>query len=513
MTQTITHGTHAIIYTDGGYKANIQLGGWGIHGFTYTQEESKQGTGCKVAVITEKGYMPKDYTLKKSDKPITVKSYLNGYGTIAVNATNNTAELMAFNKALNWVAAHPELTHVTFRLDSKYVLEGYQSFLPRWRENGWLKRDGTPVVNQAFWESISATKTILDARENLAFKYEWVKGHSDEYGNETADSHATRGMLAGANGNLDTNYFKESDAKGYWKPRGDRSRFLNQPNWYFASIAGGEGSADNTAVRGETGHTVYYSGFSGKKKGKKDQDVNPINNLGKEIPDARFSICYLKEGDPVMEEIRSAILDMAAGRYRGLMVGDLQTIFDKRRYSEVLTYGADMFMKDYSRLRMLYDTDNIACEEISPARLVYRAIDALNQLEEIFQHHIHKRNVGCVISTDITDLLYEAKSSGKKVDVALKKSISGTLRYLDLPCEYATKAGDIKSAKIRLNLNQDLPDRNTLAALAEEGVKAYVVTWPESPTAIRYATIVENGEGVGIWAGPYSNLMLLKRSA
>ena len=59
-----------IIYTDGGCHQDIGIGGWGIHnGYTYTDEPSKQGTGCSRAYLTNQGY------IDKFEKEETVKNH------------------------------------------------------------------------------------------------------------------------------------------------------------------------------------------------------------------------------------------------------------------------------------------------------------------------------------------------------------------------------------------------------------------------------------------------------
>lgn len=510
MTDAVQHGDCAVIYTDGGYRAAVHIGGWGLHGYTYTCEPSKQGTGCKTATLTQSGYMPTDYKLTPDEKPITVKSYVNGFGTITTqDVTNNVAEIVGLTKALEWVQDR-KIQQVMFRVDSRYVLEGFTQYMDKWASNGWRRKDGQAVANPTYWQRLHTLKQELSAA-NVQMQLQWVKGHSGEVGNNIVDANATRAIVAGVNG-VPIDYLREHDARGYWRPRGDRSRFLNHPQWYFPSI-------DLVDAQRRDGMTVYYTGFSGKRV----KDTSPVNYLGKETPEARMSVIYLKTPDPVLETIRDTIIEMAAGRYRGLMVGDLTTILDRRRYDKISEYGIATLLRDYSRLRLMYDQDTIACEEISPARLVYRAIDTLNLLEDIFGQFLNSRDEQTsdtdsstpssesnVVATEITDLLYETKVSGKKKAVSLKKKITGTLRHMDFSCAYRIGTNPAQTVTVRANIGQDLPDRNTLAALASPKIRVWLLTWPESPHAIRYASVVENEEGIGLWCGPYSNLVLIK---
>jgi hypothetical protein len=146
--------------------------------------------------------------------------------------------------------------------------------------------------------------------------------------------------------------------------------------------------------------------------------------------------------------------------------------------------------------------------EIRPTRLAYNAVQVLDSLEGLLNDYLSPKEGSRVRFTEITDLLYERNETAKKVTVKLKADIPVGLKYLDTEVVYSS-AGENKSKKVRLTLGQDLPDRNTLGALADEGIKVLVATWPESPQAFRFATIIESGEDIGIWAGPYANLQLV----
>lgn len=500
MSEDIEIGNKAVIYTDGGYRASVGIGGWGLHGFTYTEEESKRGTGCKSAVLTSRGYQPKDYKLNPKEPKITVKSYLNGFGALRENATNNVAEIVGLKKALEWTVDKP-VNEVLLKLDSQYVLEGFSKNLDQWANNGWIKSDGQRIANQEHWQQLKTLKDNI-ADKNIQLNFQWVKGHAGHFGNEQADQHATRAMTSAAYG-ADGQYWKESDAQGYWKPKGERSRLISHPQWYFASIG------DPVTTRPD-GSTVYYLGFSGKKA---KADMSPVNYFGKETSETKMTVLYLKEADQVLEQMRQDVIGMSAGRFRGLVVADLQAL-DKKRYDEILEFGTSTLIRDYAKMRLLYDRDTMACEEITPARLAYKAIDTFNLLEEILQLFIDNRKtgrIGNVIATDITNILYEEKKGKKTSEYLLRKNISTSTRCLDVECAYATSSSDApKTATVRFNVGQDLPDRNTLSAIAGEETKVWAITWPESKGAFRYASIVETTEGIGLWAGPYSNLHLLK---
>ena len=92
--------------------------------------------------------------------------------------TNNRMELMAVIAGLR---ALPEHARVRIHIDSSYVKDNFENYLPRWQDNGWLKADKKPVKNRALWEELSTEVACRDV--------EWVKvaGHTGVELNELAD--------------------------------------------------------------------------------------------------------------------------------------------------------------------------------------------------------------------------------------------------------------------------------------------------------------------------------------
>lgn len=504
----------AVIYVDGGFRPSTGMGGWACHGYTYTEEKPKQGTGCKYDMTKLGYYNPAGYVapgLKvqgaKYDalKEIVVHSYVNGFGTLTPPTTNNVAELWGLTKALEY-AVEQKFDHVLIRPDSEYTMKNYRDNLEHWQNSKWTLSSGNPVANLDQWKHLYSLREQLKSN-GTKVEFLWVKGHSGEFGNDTVDALAGRAITSGHNGQP-IDYLQTKSAKGYWSRKNDRSRFINLPHWYFSALS-------NAGAVAPDGRHVYYTGFSGKGGAKAETD--PVELLGRKSSDARYSIAYLTKPEPVLEILREASIDLAAGRYMGLMVGELRDIMVNHNYLELEEYGDRLLKRDFATTRLLAASgqqDVVMTREIRPARLAYNAIDVLNMLEQVLQHHLTKPNTGTVISTDITDILYETDSSKKnKSVVKLKSHITSTTRSLEVRAGYTTREGELNETKLKLTLGLDLPDRNTLAALACTGGKAWVVTWPESANAIRYATIVEAEGDTGMWCAAYSNLQLIKPKA
>jgi len=99
--------------------------------------------------------------------------------------TNNRMELTAAIEALN--ALRGPRT-VILHTDSKYVMNGINSWLDGWKQRGWKTANRKPVKNQDLWQALD------DAARRHEIRWKWVKGHTGVAGNEEADALANRGI-------------------------------------------------------------------------------------------------------------------------------------------------------------------------------------------------------------------------------------------------------------------------------------------------------------------------------
>lgn len=92
--------------------------------------------------------------------------------------TNNRMELKAAIMGLNAVIrAMPIVLHT----DSRYVMNGVQDWMPRWKANGWKTASKKPVANQDLWEQLD------QAVQRHDITWHWVKGHAGNEFNERCD--------------------------------------------------------------------------------------------------------------------------------------------------------------------------------------------------------------------------------------------------------------------------------------------------------------------------------------
>ena len=136
-----------IIYTDGACRGNPGPGGWGV--LIKYGESNKQLHGGDVST------------------------------------TNNKMELTAAIMALKEIK---EPCKIILYTDSKYVLQGIEEWIHNWKKRGWRGANKKPVKNIELW------KELDELRDEHNIKWNWVKGHSGDSGNETADMLANRGI-------------------------------------------------------------------------------------------------------------------------------------------------------------------------------------------------------------------------------------------------------------------------------------------------------------------------------
>lgn len=106
------------------------------------------------------------------------------------DTTNNRMELMAAIQALE-ALTRPSTVHL--HTDSTYVRNGIQSWVAKWKSNGWQTSAKQPVKNADLWRRLDG------ATERHEVHWHWVKGHAGDPGNERADELANLGtaeMLA-----------------------------------------------------------------------------------------------------------------------------------------------------------------------------------------------------------------------------------------------------------------------------------------------------------------------------
>jgi len=100
------------------------------------------------------------------------------------NTTNNRMELTAAIKTLEKLKTYKLKENFKLRTDSKYVIEGYTTWITNWKRNGWKTSSGKSVQNLDLWHKIDQLRI-----NGLVMEY--VKGHSGDKQNDRVDKIAT----------------------------------------------------------------------------------------------------------------------------------------------------------------------------------------------------------------------------------------------------------------------------------------------------------------------------------
>jgi ribonuclease HI len=98
------------------------------------------------------------------------------------DTTNNRMELLAVIRGLE---ALKRPTRVELATDSVYVGKGLSEWLPKWKANGWRRREGKrlkEIKNEDLWRQLDQ----LLARHRVKFTH--VRGHAGHPENERCDT-------------------------------------------------------------------------------------------------------------------------------------------------------------------------------------------------------------------------------------------------------------------------------------------------------------------------------------
>ena len=96
--------------------------------------------------------------------------------------TNNRMELMAVIQSLIKIKSDK----INIFTDSKYVKNGIEDWIHKWKKNGWITTNKQPVKNKDLWVQLD------NLRENKNIKWQWVKGHSTDRYNNLVDEAARK---------------------------------------------------------------------------------------------------------------------------------------------------------------------------------------------------------------------------------------------------------------------------------------------------------------------------------
>ncbi len=148
------------VFTDGGCRGNP---GPGAYAYVIQDQEG---------VVLEEGAAVDKFTTNN-------KMELSG----VIEGLKNLKQL------LPTISRDPLLQRVVVVTDSKYVVDGMNSWVDGWKSRGWKKADGKAPENVDLWMSLDRTVPSF-----FQVKFQWVRGHGGHPQNERCDQLANKAM-------------------------------------------------------------------------------------------------------------------------------------------------------------------------------------------------------------------------------------------------------------------------------------------------------------------------------
>lgn len=486
-----------VLYTDGGCKPSRGIGGWGVHGYSYSIEPLKK-PNRKTDATSNFGYIDtvgvgsivnadQVWRIERKEGPdVTchqVINYYDGLGSLIPESTNNIAEITAASKALS-IIEEVRPKQACLLLDSDYVRIGLTEWVTTWEARNWLKADGTPVHNADLWKDLVAQYRDVKSYVDLSCLY--VRGHSDDLGNDRADNLATRAIIAGRKG-IEVEEITVSQATGYDKYQNNINRLFAYPRWYFVCNT----HTDNAT---STNHFAYHLGTN-----VKEDDID-----GKAATDTSFAVLYVKEPEVVLDKVREFHNETTQHGYTNVVKVSLDVAFNPYNYDDVLLNGCRYMERKGSAV--LDSHERVVTLERNTPHLVFRTLGVFGHLEQLLEDFIsgtHK----LAGAKDITDLFYEKVTVKNKETVQLSKDFKQSTKFRDalVSCILGEVATDFK---VRLTVGLDIPNRNTLVALAAKEPEVYLLHTVEGSNSIRIHVVIKSGDDYSIWSSVYSNLYI-----
>ena len=522
ITEPETRLDGMVLYTDGGATPNPGFGGWGLHGYAYTNEKNKKGAGCPQCYLTDLGYVDKEILDERTKKgsvnlgemekydftklrdgcrqilqaqtyaaEVTPLWYIDAFGPTGNQASNNQGEITALIRAFELIIEHNP-SQVLILADSEHVITGFNDYLEGWARNGWKRRDGVTIRNDHLWKRLWELGDQVT--QHRSFRLDWLPGHSIFLGNQIADINATIGKNCAVQGQAEDIWSKK-DAQGYWKDEeNDRSPLFVHTKLFF------------------NGNPEYRRpGLY--QMGSVDKDLGV---LGKKISDNAFSIIRTQTPVPTVEHAIDTHYRMAEDEKELIVVLHSNTLYRPGVFRLVSEHGSLVYSRESNSNNNLMSPDRqLITEVVNPPKKSMESSLALALLETWTNEVVDDENQKDRFTvTDLTEHFYETVTVLKKKQehqvTKLKDAIKPGMASIKVDLNYRTAEKEAMVYPTILTFGIDLPDRICFKKIESLQPKIEVWSWNESPGIFRYFSVVRAGNDIGSYCGFYSNLRLAK---
>lgn len=508
----------AVLYTDGGCRPNPGYAGFGIHGYTFEYTKNVKGINHSTHVATANGYKVKNesnqykftnedvdafnskelkekilviHQLKENNVRISVTSFIDAYGSLSGDKnTNNIAELLGIIEAIR-IALSKNINYLIVKADSNLVVNGINDWVYQWMNNNWCNTKGVTVPYTHLWQELVKLKEEYLEKGNSLI-VEWVKGHSLDIGNMSADWLATLAVYAAQKGKVVNEIDYSHDVSEYWESAGERRHpMLNHRYVYFI--------ADINAVN----KSLYFLGSQGKE----------IDLIAKKSSEAGYAVVQIPEGNEDINRLIDYQLTLKNELMSMCLIDTIALYGPSYRYMNM--YGDKFLNTPNSNRYDVYALNNtLITRELRPPVIAMRAMDTMVLMTRILEDYLDNK-ADYITSTDITDSFYSTViTPGKKgkpdtISTKLNDNIQMGMTSITLG---ANVKGMDNKVDLILTSQIDIPDRNTFKRLENLNPKVHLVTWGNDLRCFHYAVIIECDNCRGIWSGPYSNTKVLNEN-
>lgn len=515
-----------VLYIDGSCQPNPGNGGWGMHGYAYSNEVPKKGSGCSTDYVTNLGYVLKDFLdqFRKGEnagnanvvinemfdlssmkdgtfdilqfqlecQDVTPLWYVDAFAGTGNPSTNNVGEARGLLEAFEFILKQPDTVKDIFIFsDSTYALTGFRDYLDGWAKNNWLKRDGQPIKSMAIWKRIYDIRDAVFKDRNINLM--WLPGHSIFLGNQMADANANLGKNCTLHQITEATSLVQP-AQGYWKDQDADKHplFVHQKVIFNGDFQF---------------HTPGYYHMAAVDK--------DLGVFGKKLSDSSYSIVRTTEPVKSVDDVIKIHCDMGEDNEETVVLS-LASLYRASVYDRLQKFGKVAFYQPLSHINNLISVDKVSVTEVvDPPKRAQDAIIALNSLDQsLIDVYDNGNKAGRFVANDLTDLFFEDVEVKKKKDTIvvkrLKESIKPGMNSIKTNLLFKTIDGDEHTLPTILTFGIDLPDRNTYKKIEELEPKVTVYTYQESQGVFRYFTVVQAGNDVGAYCGSDSNIRLAK---
>lgn len=461
---------HAVVYTDGSaYPNPSHHWGGGYHGYTYKESTlgTKSGNRPSKFIISDKGYIDVVLAPKTEHKTVVPDTYINGYYSGNVQGSNNTGEVMAIIKTIEWFLANENIKTLSILADSTYAL----GMVTKCQNHVDWKSHTTK--NLEYWAMM---QRLIDEAKEVDLKIIPIKveAHSNDWGNDIADQLALLGRLNSAKYGLERSETIVAPETKYWKDKVDKHPFTNYRHLYF--------------LNGNDPENIGKYAVLNYKK-----DAEP----GRKSHEASFGLIKLSEPIEIVE--RSKIVYQEKLKSLSVISAvDTDMLFNQNTTSMFKMFGNDIFTYNTrGRKHLSVLEEDIVVAEIQPPGLATGALDKVIMMERYLNEY-QNNTMKATVYTDITNLCFEANDKGNMVT-----TLTTDDKFISI--DYKTKDG--KKVKLNLELGIDLITRNSIKKLEKLEPVVTLVTNELSNNYIEYYIIIETkkNKDIGIWCNYFSN--------